>query len=339
MVRWTIMPAFGSCQLMPLVSSGSSTTTGPIAISQPVGQGPKARNRADDVRTIQDALNQVTIKGAAGGAMPFLKVDGICGPKTNAAITRFQHAQFGKADGVIEPNKKGITRLNEIVSPISDEDLRAKVRTALPIVAQSIAAALANLEAAIADTFTPTGLADTAADRLNRHFKLNTLPASKQGDARIELFASYTRYAAVVSNPSAIDVDPLDEFDLDKQNPKIALTVGRGFFEEGAIDDATGKRVDRIQLGRGFFAPSVTSEFAAVIIVHELSHFVGHADGGFIRDFGRGWFDDIFIKPLPAEKRLANADSYATFAHECRVGTPLRPAFIKTAPGGLGGAR
>src|SRR5262249_58509756 len=136
-----IMPAFGSCQLMPLVSSGSSTTTGPITISQPVGEGPKASNRGDDVRTIQDALNQVTIKGAAGCAMPFLKVDGICGPKTNAAITRFQHAQFGKADGVIEPNKKGITRLNEIVSPISDDDLRAKVRTALPILVQSIAAA------------------------------------------------------------------------------------------------------------------------------------------------------------------------------------------------------
>lgn len=41
----------------------------------------------DDVRTIQDALNRVTVANAAGGPMPFLAVDGICGPKTNATIS------------------------------------------------------------------------------------------------------------------------------------------------------------------------------------------------------------------------------------------------------------
>ncbi len=95
----------------------------------------------------------------------------------------------------------------------------------------------------------------------------------------------------------------------------------------------------RIHLGLGFFAQNITPEFGAFIILHELSHFVGHSDGRFIVDNGRGWFDDLFIKPLSADRRLTNADSYASFAHECRVESPAKPSFVKTAPGGLGGAR
>ena len=336
-MRWTVMPAAGSCLLVPLISSGSST--GPISISQPVGQGPLARNQSDDVRTIQDALNQVTVKGVAGGPIPLLAVDGICGPKTNAAISRFQQLQLNIFDGVIEPNKKTIIKLNEIVDPVSDEELRAKVSAALPIVGQAIAAALANLQAIITSGPAPTGPAATAADRLSRHFLLDTLSPSKQSEARVDLFGTFTRFSAVMVNPIAINIDAVDEFDLDKKNPKIALTRGKGFFEEGQIDDDTNKRLDRIHLGLGFFAPTVTPEFGAFIILHELSHFVGRSDGRFIVDNGRGWFDDQFIKPLSADSRLANADSYATFAHECRVGSPAKPAFVKTAPGGLGGAR
>jgi peptidoglycan hydrolase-like protein with peptidoglycan-binding domain len=126
---WLVMPASGSCQLLPGVSSASA---GPIAINQPVGRGPLARNKPDDVRTIQDALNRVTVANAAGGPMPFLAVDGICGPKTNAAIARFQQVQLKIFDGVIEHNKKTILKLNEILEPVSDEDLKAKVRLALP---------------------------------------------------------------------------------------------------------------------------------------------------------------------------------------------------------------
>jgi peptidoglycan hydrolase-like protein with peptidoglycan-binding domain len=144
---WLVMPASGSCQLLPGVSSASS---GPIAINQPVGRGPLAPNKPDDVRTIQDALDRVTVANAAGGPMPFLAVDGICGPKTNAAIARFQQVQLKIFDRVIEPDKKTIVKLNEILEPVSDEDLKAEVRPALPIVARAIAAAMTNLQAVIA---------------------------------------------------------------------------------------------------------------------------------------------------------------------------------------------
>jgi hypothetical protein len=335
-MRWLVMPAVGSCQLLPLLSSGF---TGPVAISAPVGRGPLARNRPDDVRTIQDALNQVTLAGAAGGPMPFLAVDGICGPKTNAAISRFQQVQLRIFDGVIEPNKNTIVRLNEIIEPVSDDDLRAKVRQALPIVGLALSAAIRNLQAVITSGPAPTGLAATAADRLNRHFGLATLSAPEQSTAHVDLFGSYVRFNTVVMNPELFNIDTVDEFDLDRHNPRIALTTPQGFFEEGREDEDTHRRLDRIHLGLGFFAPSVSAEFAAFIILHELSHFVGRSNRQNIGDFGRGWFDDLFMRPLSANQRLSNADSYAGFAHECRVGNPTKPPFVRTAPGGLGGAR
>ena len=107
-----------------------------IAINQPVGRGSLARNKPDDVRTIQDALNRVTVANAAGGPMPFLAVDGICGPKTNAAIARFQQVQLKIFDGVIEPNKKTILKLNEILEPVStrtESTVRLRCRRARAI--------------------------------------------------------------------------------------------------------------------------------------------------------------------------------------------------------------
>ena len=40
-------------------------------------QGPLARNLSDDVKTIQQALNRVALKGEPGGPVPLLAVDGI----------------------------------------------------------------------------------------------------------------------------------------------------------------------------------------------------------------------------------------------------------------------
>jgi peptidoglycan hydrolase-like protein with peptidoglycan-binding domain len=104
MAGFLVMPTVGSC----IPTATLPTGTGPIAISKPVGQGPLARNLPDDVKTIQDALNQVTVKGEPGGPMPFLVVDGIKGPKTQAAIIKFQQVQVKAihADGTVEPGKQ-----------------------------------------------------------------------------------------------------------------------------------------------------------------------------------------------------------------------------------------
>jgi hypothetical protein len=273
--------------------------------------------------------------------MPFLVVDGIKGPKTQAAILKFQQVQVKSisADGTVEPGKQTILRLNEIVAPISKFDLNAKLATSLPLVRAALSAAIRNLTAIITSGPGPTGPAALAEDRLNRHFEVNTLDASGQSGGRVNLFETYSEMALVINQPDLFNMfGAIDAFDVDPTNAKIALTTTQGVFEpplKGGADNPAR----HIRLGLGFFAPNVTNDFAAFILLHELAHFTGRRDGEFIVDNGRGWFDDIFIKPLAAARRLLNADSFASFAHECRIGSAAKPAFVKTAPGGLGGAR
>lgn len=337
MAGFLVMPTIGSC--IPTLTL--PTGAGPIAISKPVGQGPLARNLSDDVKTIQDALNQVTVKGEPGGPMPFLVVDGIKGPKTQAAILKFQKIQVKaiRADGTVEPGKQTILRLNEIVAPVSKFDLNAKLATSLPLVRAALAAAVHNLISIITSGPGPAGVGGLAEDRLNRHFKLNSVDASAQSAGRVNLFETYSEMAFVINQPELFNMfGAIDAFDVDPTNAKIALTTTQGVFEPPLIDGADNP-ARHIRLGLGFFAPNVTDDFAAFILIHELAHFTGRRDGEFIVDNGRGWFDDAFIRPLGAAQRLLNADSYASFAHECRTGSPAKPSFVRTAPGGLGGAR
>ena len=332
-----VMPNVGSCIPILTLPAGG----GPIAISKPVGQGPLARNLPDDVKTIQEALNQVTVKGEPGGPLPFLVVDGIKGPKTQDAIIKFQQVQVKSinADGTVEPGKQTILRLNELVAPISKFDLNAKLATSLPLVRAGIAAAIQNLTAIITSGPGPTGTAAVAEDRLNRHFNISTLDPSGQSTGRVNLFETYTEMALVINQPDLFNMfGAIDAFDVDPSNAKIALTTTQGVFEP-PLKDGGDNPARHVRLGLGFFAPNISDDFAAFILIHELSHFTGRRDGEFIVDNGRGWFNDIFITPLTAAQRLVNADSYAGFAHECRIGSSAKPSFVKTAPGGLGGAR
>jgi len=70
-------------------------------------------NRPDDVRTVQELLNQVPT--FSGGPKPLLDPDGKCGSKTITAIQTFQVHHFGwpGADGRVDPNGRTHTKLNE----------------------------------------------------------------------------------------------------------------------------------------------------------------------------------------------------------------------------------
>lgn len=332
-----VMPAVGSC----ISTATLPTNSGPISITKPVGQGALARNVPQDVKTIQESLNQVTVKSFPGGPIPLLVVDGVKGPKTQAAIIKFQQAQVKSiiADGLVEPGGKTILRLNELVAPISKFDLNAKLAAALPLLRASLAAAIQNVSMVITNGAVTPGPAAVADDRLNRHFALDTTDASGQSNARVTLFETYSEMALVLNRPDLFNMfGAIDAFDVDPNNAKIALTTAQGVFEP-ALKDGAPNSARNIRLGLGFFAPNVSTDFAAYILLHELAHFTGRRDNELIVDNGRGWFDDVFIKPLSAAQRLLNADSYASFAQECRTQSSIKPAFVKTAPGGLGGAR
>lgn len=75
--------------------------------------GINGNNYANDVKTVQELLNQVPY--ISGGPTPPLKVDSICGPKTKDAIQKFQlrHFGWGGADGRVDPNGPTLAKLNE----------------------------------------------------------------------------------------------------------------------------------------------------------------------------------------------------------------------------------
>jgi hypothetical protein len=90
-------------------------------------------NRPSDVRTIQEMLNQAPV--SSGGPSPPLIVDEICGPKTKAAIQKFQLHHFGwaGADGRVDPNGPTHIKLHEwekitsppqVVPPAEPESMR-----------------------------------------------------------------------------------------------------------------------------------------------------------------------------------------------------------------------
>ena len=88
-----------------------------IDVERPVGVG--GANRPDDVKTVQATLNQIHYLWG-GTADQQLAVDGLVGPKTIKAIKRFQKRNFAWADGLVEPGKDTIQKMNQINGGLVD---------------------------------------------------------------------------------------------------------------------------------------------------------------------------------------------------------------------------
>lgn len=91
-------------------------------ISKSVGKGGK--NASEDVKMIQELLNGF----AQMGGYAKLKVDGVSGKKTIAAINAFQiKVMGGKADGRVDPGKNTIKALNVKPAAVKKEaDVKKK---------------------------------------------------------------------------------------------------------------------------------------------------------------------------------------------------------------------
>jgi peptidoglycan hydrolase-like protein with peptidoglycan-binding domain len=79
-------------------------------ISGAVGAG---HGKPDDIRTVQRFLN--ALLPAEGGPDLVLAEDGICGPKTQAAINKYQKFAVGFVDGRIDPQGKTIRALTSFI--------------------------------------------------------------------------------------------------------------------------------------------------------------------------------------------------------------------------------
>jgi len=334
-----IMHNDGLCRTDGLTGSIPATDQ-LISIDLPVGSGFKAKNLDRDVRTIQESLNKIA--PIHGGPKVKLVVDGKCGPKTNKAITDFQLKQFGikGADGVIEPGKQTINRINQLlfsslpIDPADEALIRAKLISHLDLVARAIHASQTNLLLASS----PAGGLDfgrgRANDRVDRHFAVNALKPAQREKAIRDILSVFNLYQQVLLLPPELELGFLGSgaFVTDPTgDPRIAFTFANGFFRKGEKEQVKQIPLDRIFLGRRAFFAIPDGELCAFIMLHEMAHFVGFADRSFILDNGRGWFSDSTIAPLSADQRLHNADSYATFATECRTGSAVKPPYVKAA--------
>ncbi|MPZ59115.1 MAG: hypothetical protein GEU91_22035 [Rhizobiales bacterium] len=81
------------------VNRRNDKPTPPAILQRSVGQG--GANLLADVRAVQARLN--AIPAGAGGPTPLLDIDGIAGPKTIAAIHRYQRTKLGFSDGRVDP--------------------------------------------------------------------------------------------------------------------------------------------------------------------------------------------------------------------------------------------
>ncbi|MBL8213603.1 MAG: hypothetical protein JNK87_22990 [Bryobacterales bacterium] len=96
-----------------------------MAITASVGKG-GVNLRTDTVR-IQEALNLFRQQHN----LPLLKVDGIVGPKTIAAITNFQQSYTRIVDGRIDPHGPTLQALEQFVSAACEPQVRAYVQEIL----------------------------------------------------------------------------------------------------------------------------------------------------------------------------------------------------------------
>jgi hypothetical protein len=302
----------------------------PVVISAPVGIGHKAKNLSPDVTSIQRALDLIHPKD--GGALPTLVIDGICGPKTKAAIQKFQLKHFGwkGADGLIEPDKQTLHKLNELLAQVVQQPLTMEnliLLWGLPVaivmgdIGRSFSQARSWILAAQAALISPGG-----AGLLGKHFLLpqQANPAS----AFSHISAILDRMQKVFQRPGGLwGSNAFQPEPILAASDNRAWTTAGGFFRMGqsvrAKHTQTGQTVvirsDTIYVTPIF--PLLRTIERSFVIVHELAHFVSQKPE--ITD--HGYYHLGTAQVLPPKERLENADTFAMLTFEAATGSSTSP--------------
>ena len=292
-----------------------------VAISGSVGSG--GVNRFDDVKRIQEALNKVPPN--KGGPVPPLVVDGLSGPKTVAAIWKFQQAQGVPADGRIDPGHVTLAKLNTVLGATrpAGSALREKVVGLIGQAFETVRAAQANILAArpyLQVPGTPDGTPGMSvrAGRLallDSHFRISE-QASPAGTAD-RILTIYNRMQECFARPGGLWGSAVFEdspFPPVQGSRAVAYTYAGGYDCPGQRDGSLRK--DTIYLCTRL--DGKPDDQVVMTIVHELSHFVGPTVIGIVDDHAYGWVDGTRMRTLPAAWRPFNAECYNNFAFEAK---------------------
>ncbi len=330
---WFVKKIDGTCGqcavLASIESPNKNLISGDNAITISASVGIHGANFTSDVVNIQDALNKVAPE--KGGAAPKLNPDGDCGHKTKNAIQHFQIEHFGwkGADGLIEPGKQTLAKLNEILGKkmgnLKSHDLVAS--RAIQLAMNYVVAAQFNLLAAspaLDSKDSSIGKIsvfgrESLMRLLNKHFSVDLLLNRRKGFYKIQ--KQYDRMRQIFMRRGGpwgvaiFDRDPADE-------NWWAYCFSGGYFCAGQTTYHKGKklRLDSIYLCTKFF-DKADCQMQAFIIVHELSHFV--AQYGKVTDYAYnrdGSPRGAKLKRLSPELKILNAECYANFAYEAYTG-------------------
>lgn len=309
----------GNCKVAPASSSNGYAVAdarrpeGDIVITASVGQG--GANKKEDVFNIQYGLDQVP--PVDGGPEPLLKIDGICGPKTIAAIRNFQMKHFGwqGADGRIDPGRQTIQKLNEKrlrwVTPHLPPSL-ATTGWLLADFLKHVPHTRACVQAAI-QTVQSAKLRGPGTYLVEKHYRA---AGNMQSLNRVENV--YSLMLQVLDRAGYYCT--LDTTDEGEGISSVAFARLGGFF----IPDNAGK----IKIREGAWVASNIPDFAAFVLIHEMRHFVEQQ--GDIGHHAKGWVSDEGMQKLRPDQTIFNCDTYAGFALEARNGEMQRPGWVKS---------
>ncbi len=287
------------------------------------------RNRLDDVKLVQDVLNQIV--PVAGGPVEKLIVDGICGANTRAAIKRFQAQAMAVAfpDVIVDPGGATIYRMNELAYPAVDDGFRARCNGQIAAADRLIMAGLTLVQFEMSRGPLPNPLfGDSRGQRLlNDHFKLDKAP--DRGAALHDIAAVlFDMHLVAAYQPHGPGLKPAFGF-LDIGISGQDKIIPYGFaFSGGArmLGQKTrkGLRMDYVYLTR--LVLNLRDVAISYVICHELAHFTGprRSQGGII-DHAYHHSQRGLYAAMSPEKAMHNADSYAQFCWEVSYGSNFVP--------------
>jgi hypothetical protein len=316
--------ADGTCRKVAVTPPQRS---GDVHIARSVGEN--STNRPEDVRVIQDALNQVP--PLEGGPSPPLKVDGLCWGKTVAAIRRFQRdaCGFKWPDGRIEPDRRTNQKLREFYIQPNPYVVQLTYAVFPAAMSWILAAKQALREAEWRLSGRPSR--SRGLKLANKYFHLDQLAPARALQAVARMNALFSTMQACIGHSSVMTEPGTGYFQEDPhENRHHAYTWPGGYTmrspsggppRTGPRDlPYPGLRKDAIFICPRRFQ-SFSPLFFTVVVVHELAHFCGPREGsGDIGDFSYRKRGAAFFSLTPAQA-LRTADCYAHFAGEARLGT------------------
>src|SRR5829696_6066389 len=303
-------------------------------ISSPVGAG---HGKPDDIRMVQSFLN--ALLPVEGGPNLILAEDGICGPKTQAAINKYQKFAVGFVDGRIDPQGKTIRALTGFIvgSPTVPQGILGQNAAGQPAKDTPNAKVPPPTEAekAVAEAqqilreleprlklllIKLTPVTTPMQGLLNKHFAAGA-DKVKPGDI--------AHVATVLRNIISFVAKVKLLFDPVPNPGDIAAYTVPGGSQLSAnesvimIDNFSNKpkkfKGQSLWLTRLYTDPTTLKNQRQRVLLHEFCHFVGPKEGF------PGLFTDIYIRDqqfafLGKVQRLHNCDTLALFFLEWCVG-------------------